>query len=274
MTKKHNIEKGLDEKLDDLSQDEVEAILENLIKEFYKAYSDYNLPMMKHFIDELERTKKAFKGKYNNIEHYCTFIKLSYASNLSVLKDRKNIKANTLCQLMTFSLLSYQLGKNYEFMLSVLNTYFFNHGDDEVLMDQLDKLIRMLRDNMLQLMNLIEEYHHHYTKKEIENIILSIREHIHDIIEKEEFGFVKEMDGVDIEMTLIELYNFSFTVEQAYETIKKEVDDLFKENNGFKQIIREIECRMNGIPEDKLDELLLEYPQYNIMETKYIPKRY
>ena len=94
------------------------------------------------------------------------------------------------------------------------------------------------------------------------------------IIEKDEFKFMKEMDGVDIEMHLIELYNYAFPMEQAYDTIKKCVDDLFEGNNGFKHIIYEIECNMEGISEEKLTELLLDYPQYNIMETKYIPKKY
>ena len=38
--------------------------------------------------------------------------------------------------------------------------------------------------------------------------------------------------------------------------------------------IIEIECRMNDIPEEKLNKILLEYPQYDIMTTKYTPKKY
>ena len=274
MATKNNLEKVLLERLDDLSEEEVGSILENLVKEFYKAYYVYNLPRMKQLMDELDETKKVFKTKYNNIENYCNSIKLSYASNFSVLKERKTLKVKVASEFMEFAYLSMQLEKNYEFLMSVLNIYFFNHGEDKHLMERLDKLIGILRDNMLNLMNLIEEYHHHFTKKEVENIILSIREHIHDIIEKGEYKFMKEMDGVDIEMKLIKLYNYAPSLEQAYDTIKEYVDELFEDNNGFKPIIREIECRMNDIPEEKLNEILLEYPQYDIMTTKYTPKKY
>ena len=42
MATKNNLEKVLLERLDDLSEDEVGSILENLVKEFYKAYYVYN----------------------------------------------------------------------------------------------------------------------------------------------------------------------------------------------------------------------------------------
>lgn len=274
MTSKNNLEKGYKEKLYELTEEEVGSLVENLVKEYHKAYYTYDLQEMAHKTEELDDTLEILKTKYNNIENYCTSMKLAYSSNLSVLKEMKNVKANLSSEMMSFAFLSIQLEKNYEILMSILNTYFFNHGDDEVLMKRLDKLIGMLRDNMLNLMKVIEHYHHHFTKKEIDENISSIRRHIHEIIEKDEFKFMKEMDGVDIEMHLIELYNYAFPMEQAYDTIKKCVDDLFEGNNGFKHIIYEIECNMEGISEEKLTELLLEYPQYNIMETKYIPKKY
>lgn len=274
MTSKNNLEKGYKEKLYELTEEEVGSLVENLVKEYHKAYYTYDFQEMAHKNEELDDTLEILKTKYNNIENYCTSMKLAYSSNLSVLKEMKNVKTKLSSEMMSFAFLSIQLEKNYEILMSILNTYFFNHGDDKVLMERLDKLIGMLRDNMLNLMKVIEHYHHHFTKKEIDKNISSIRRHIHEIIEKDEFKFMKEMDGVDIEMHLIELYNYAFPMEQAYDTIKKCVDDLFEGNNGFKHIIYEIECNMEGISEEKLTELLLEYPQYNIMETKYIPKKY
>lgn len=274
MTTKNKIEKDYKDKLDELSPEEVSSILDNLIKDFYKAFSVYNLPKMKQIYNEIDEIIDLFKTKYNNIENYCNARKIFYNGSLTVLRERKHALLYLDSKFAAVLNIYIQLAENHKFLMHVLNTYFFNHGNDEDLMKRLDGLIGMIRDNILRLLDNLENYDFRLSKETQENIIQSHKEFIHEIIEERKYRFMKELGAIDVEMDMIKSYNTFFKVGKECNMIKEEIDDMFEGDNGFKHIIKAIECDMNGIPEEKLDELIFEYPRYNVMETKYIPKTY
>lgn len=269
----NRLEKDLKERMGELSLEEVEGVIDNLVKEFYKAYYKYDVEKMSLLNQKLGDTLDTLKPKYNNIVAYANWRKLFYASNMDVKKNRELLLCDLEADFKSFCLITQQIAKNCFQLLNVLNTYFFNHNNDKDLMARLDSLIAMIRDNILDLIKLGEKDTPKYTKEIVEVLISSHREFIHEIISTSKFSFMKELGGVDVELLIIKLFNNWFMVQKEYEKIKEIIDDLFMENHGFKSVIQHIECDLGDTPKERLDEVLLEYPQYDIMSTKYTPKK-
>lgn len=269
----NRLEKDLRERMDELSLEEVEGVIDNLIHDFYKAYYKYDVEKMPLLNQKLEDTLDTLELKYNNIRGYANWRKLFYASNMDVKKSRELILSDLETDFKGFCLISQQIAINCFQLLNVLNTYFFNHNNDKDLMARLDSLIALIRDNILDLIKLGEKNNPKYTKEVVEAHVSSHREFIHEIISESKFSFMKELGGVDVELLMIKLFNDWFVVQKEYEKMIEVIDDLFMENHGFKSVIQHIECDLGDTPKERLDEVLLEYPQYDIMSTKYTPKK-
>ena len=309
MVTKNKLEHDLRERLDDLTSDEVSSILESSIKKFYGAYLVYDIPLMERYGKELKETKDILKSKFNNIVSYSLGRELFYESSISQFKERYHIQNTFRNEIIAYINLYRNLENDLFYLKNVLSIYYWNHsnysylvdlfGDlslkhnlpitfpiadsitfshkyemKNTLMDGLDNLIGDIRDNILETMDMIERKHYNpnFSHEDLEDSYSMIRNHIHELIEDDYYRYVLELGLVNVEKTFIPLYKLEYELNEEYSRLKKEIDDLFEGDNGFNHIIIFIEESLGRYPENNLEDLLKDHPQYNIMKTRFIPK--
>ena len=304
----NNLMKDYKEKLDDLTPEDVMSILESLIKQLYDAYSVFDFDKMNFYQAELDDAIDVFRGKFNNVDVFVWRTKVYYSTSLHQYEMRKSSLRYSFSYLESFIYLYGDVESKFLHLCSILSTYYFNYSngiideitghllvehdinevcDDNIdeelwdnygvnyfLMGNLDKLISEIRDSILETMKIIEEkfYSPNDSPEILEDAVSDIRSHIHELIEEDFYRYQRDKGIVDIELGWIDAYKIEHDLNKAYGKLKKEIEELFEGNNGFINLNRSYyEFRLEDNPNLKFEDDMIYHPQYNIMETTFIP---
>lgn len=308
MVNYNNLKKDYKDKLDDLTPEEAMSLLESLIKNFYDAYDVYDVEKMKVCHEEIEETMNILESNFSNIRNYVWNTKMYYETSLSQFKFRKSILRDSYHDLKQYIQLCDELESNLIILSSILSTYFFNYSNRDIdgiighllvehemedvcdakideelwdkfginyfLMGNLDNLIGKVRDNMLELMKIIEEnyYSPNGSNEDLDDSISEIKNHVHDLIKDDFYRYQREKGIIDLELGWIDAYQIEYELNKAYGKLKKEIEELFEGNNGFIYLNRSYYALMlEDNPNLKFEDEVIYHPQYNIMETRFIP---
>lgn len=304
----NNLMKDYKEKLDDLTPEDVMSLLESLIKQIYDAYSVSDIENMNIYQKELDDAIDVLDGRFRNIKLFVWRTKVYYATSLHQYERRKSILRDSYHHLESFIHLYGDVESKYFHLCSILSTYYFNYSNgiiDEItghllvehdikdvcdknideelwdnygvnyfLMGNLDKLIGEIRDSILESMKMIEDrfYSPIDSPEILDDSISDVRNHIHELIEEDFYRYQREKGIIDIELGWIDVYQIEYDLNKAYGKLKKEIEKLFEGNNGFINLNRlYYELRLEDNPNLKFEDEVIFHPQYNIMETRFIP---
>lgn len=301
--------KDYKEKLDDLTPEEVMSILKSLIKQLYEAYEDYDLEKMEIYNSELDDAINLFDGKFNNVIVYVLRTKLFYESSLHQFKLRKSLLRDSYHSIISYIHLYGRVESDFLNLCSILRTYYFNYSNSEIdcitghllvehnmeevcdkkideelwdnygvnyfLMGNLDKLIGDVRDDILETMKIIEKdyYSPNDSQEVLDDSISNVRNRVHDIIEDDSFRYQREKGLIDVELGWINVFQLEHELNQSYGKLKKKIEETFEGDNGFIHINQIYHEKRFEINSDicSFEEDMEFYPNYNIMETRFIP---
>ena len=307
MVSYNNLRKEYDSRMDDLTPKEGENLLKSLVKQYYDAYDVDDVEEMNRLDEEIDNTRNMFKrGKFVNVDGFLYNTFLFYSSSLFQVKLKKEQLISAYSNIRTY--ISYL--KHLEFGLYVLhlllNLYFFSHGDDGVVsvwdyldieydiskhvgddvfhelheryginpvfMNQMDRIIASVKDDILETQKLIEE--RFYSPKDspemLNNCVSDVRRNIHEIIKDDYYDYQREKGLIDAQMDLINIMKLEHALNMSYRELKKKSNKLMRGNNGFSSIVHMFYDEF-GRNYPSYKEFEKTYPKYNIRKSIYVP---
>ena len=298
------------DKLDDLTPEDVKSLLESLVRKEIEAYKVYDFDKMKLCTKEINDAMDLLDNRFNNIRLFVSRRRCYYESSLHMFRIRRGILRDAFHNLEAYIHLYGQLESSFFHLHDLLSIYYFNYGNshvdnvigklscceevsDEVvdvivenvyddihndiginyfLMGNLDDSIGVVRDSILETMEMIEEKHYspNDSQKELDDSISEIRNHIHELIEDDYYQYQRENGIVEVELGWVDVFKIEHELNKAYGMLKSSIEELFDGNNGFKDFV---ELFHENVSRDKhpREEVDSWHPKYNIMETRFIP---
>lgn len=293
-------------KLDDLTIKEGENILESLVKQYHDAYDVDDVEEMNRLDEEIEETTKTFKRKFVNVDGYLYNLFLHYTSSLLQVKLKKQRLKGIYLNLQTYISYLRKLEWDLYMLHSLLNLYFFSHGDDGVVsvwdyldieydiskhigedvfhelheryginpvfMNQMDRIIQRVKDSILETQKIIEDdfYSPNDSQKMLDYNVSNVKDIIHDSIRDDSYSYQREKGLIDVQMGFIKAMKMEHELNMRYKELKKEFNKLMRGNNGFSSIVHGFyEEFGRNYPSYK--EFERTYPKYNIKKSIYVP---
>jgi len=294
-------------KLEDLTIREAENILESLVKQYYEAYDENNIEEMKRVDEEIDETMETLrKGKFTNLNGFLYNVFLHYSSSLLQVKLKRQQLNGTYRNLQTY--ISYLRRLEWDlYMLHVLlHLYFFSHGDDGVVsvwdyldieydiskhvgddvfhelheryginpvfMNQMDRIIKRVRDDILETQKIIEDefYSPNDSQEMLDYNVSNVKNHIHEYIRDDFYSYQREKGLIDVQMGWINAMKIEHELNMRYKALKKEFNKIMRGNNGFSSIVHGFYDEFGG-NSPSYKEFEKRYPKYNIKKSRYVP---
>lgn len=294
-------------RLEDLTINEAEHLLESLVKQYHDAYDKGDEEEMKRLDDEIEETIGTLKkGKFVNLEGFVYNQFLFYSSSLFQVELKKQILKKTYYNLQTYISYLRKLEWDLYMLHSLLSLYFFSHSDEGVVsvwdhldieydiskyigddvfhelheryginpvfMNQMDRIIKHMRDSILETQKIIEErfYSPNDSREMLEDNVSDIKNHIHEMIRDDSYSYQREKGVIDVQMGWINAMKIEHELNMRYKGLKKEFNKIMRGNNGFSSIVHGFyEEFGKNYPSYK--EFEKGYPKYNIKKSTYVP---
>ena len=294
-------------KIDDLTPKEGEHLIESLVKQYYDAYDEEDEERINQLDEEIDETIQMMeRGKFVNVKGFLYNTLLHYSSSLLEVKLKKARLTSAYHDLQTY----FSYLRHLEFGLSVLhlllNLYFFSHGDDGVVsvwdyldieyniskhvgddvfhelheryginpvfMNQMDRIIKHVRDDILETQQIIERkfYYPNDSPEMLDNSVSKVRENIHEMIKDDCYSYQRDKGLIDVQIGWINVMQIEHALNMRYKELKEKSNNLMRGNNGFSPIVHGFYDEF-GRNYPSYKEFEKQYPKYNIRKSIYVP---
>ena len=266
------LRKELKENINYKSKDELYSLSESLVAEFFKAYANDDLELMKDIYATMDDFKRNLKSKYDNVDAVFNGLELQKQKEYYVLLQYQHSLLYAKDRMVIYHTLIHELQSKVNYLKKLLCFYFTHAVKDGGNVSDLDSVIADIRDDIVDLSGVADMYFKDTTPDSVNLDIETAKEIIHDVFTADSLEFLKENGMVEIQMQMMEVYKLNHQCNKDYKQIRLEIDELFGKNNGFKRIsesfIRMVKTETNvGASGDAIMDYL---PEYDIATATYI----
>ena len=267
------LRKELKENINYKSKDELYSLSESLVAEFFKAYANDDLELMKDIYATMDDFKRNLKGKYDNVDAVFNGLELQKQKEYYVLLQYQHSLLYAKDRMVIYHTLIHELLSKVNYLKKLLCFYFTHAVKDGGNVSDLDSVIADIRDDIVDLSGVADMYFKDTTPDSVNLDIETAKEIIHDVFTADSLEFLKENGMVEIQMQMMEVYKLNHQCNKDYKQIRLEIDELFGKNNGFKRIsesfIRMVKTETKvGASGDAIMDYL---PEYDIATATFIP---
>ena len=303
----NNLKRDYNMKMDDLTPQEGEHLIESLVREYYDAYDVDDVERINQLDGEIDETIKMMeRGNFVNVRGFLYNTLLHYSSSLLQIKLKRETLTGFYKTLHTYVSLIKQLEGDLYLLHSLMRLYFFDysetkitnvwddldiehdisnivgddffhelherHGINSVFMNHMDRIISHVCDSILETQKMIEErfYSPNDSPQMLEENVSIIRNNLHDMIRDDSYSYQREKGLIDIEMGFINAMKVEHELNMRYKELKKAFNKLMRGNNGFSPIVHDFYNNF-GRNYPSYKEFEKTYPKYNIRKSTYVP---